>query len=86
MHSVQIELNQDLAALLNDSHNSLEDAAEELIVFELYRRGTISSGKAAEILEIPRIAFIQRASAVGIPYIDMTDEEWAAERRIVEAL
>jgi predicted HTH domain antitoxin len=86
MHSVQIDLNEDLAALLNDVHDSLADAVEELMVLELYRRGTISSGKAGEILKMPRLAFIQRASAVGIPYIDMTDEEWAAERRVVEAL
>jgi predicted HTH domain antitoxin len=50
-----------------------------LTVLELYRQGKISSGKAAELVGMPRIAFIQHASALGIPFFDMTEEEWRAE-------
>jgi predicted HTH domain antitoxin len=57
----------------------LEDNARESIVLELYRQGEISSGEAAELLGVPRIAFIQHASALGIPFFDMTEEEWRAE-------
>jgi predicted HTH domain antitoxin len=57
----------------------LEDNARESIVLELYRQGKISSGKAAELLGMPRIAFIQHASDLGIPFFDMTEEEWRAE-------
>ena len=57
----------------------LEDNARESIVLELYRQGQISSGKAAELVGMPRIAFIQHASDLGIPFFDMTEEEWRAE-------
>ena len=57
----------------------LEDNARESIILELYRQGKISSGKAAELLGMPRIAFIQHASDLGIPFFDMTEEEWRAE-------
>jgi len=50
-----------------------------MIVLELYRRGLVSSGKASELLGISRLDFIQRASALGIPYFRFTDEEWQAE-------
>jgi predicted HTH domain antitoxin len=57
----------------------VEQAAREMIVLELYRRSLISSGKAAELLGVPRIHFIQRASELGIPYFRFTEEEWQAE-------
>jgi predicted HTH domain antitoxin len=57
----------------------LEDNARESIVLKLYRQDKISSGKAAELLGMPRIAFIQHASDLGIPFFDMTEEEWRAE-------
>jgi predicted HTH domain antitoxin len=50
-----------------------------MIVFELYRRSLVSSGKAAELLRIPRLEFIQRASELGIPYFRFTGDEWQAE-------
>jgi hypothetical protein len=31
------------------------------------RRDLVSSGRAAELLEIPRLEFVQRASELGIP-------------------
>ncbi len=46
-----------------------------MIVLEVYRRGSISSGKAAELLGTSRLAFIQHASS-----LEMTEDEWAAEK------
>ncbi len=56
-----------------------ELGAREMIVFELYRRSLVSSGRVAALLGIPRIDFIQRASELGIPYFRFTEEEWKAE-------
>ena len=86
MSSVQIEIDESLAALLQETQQPVQAAAKEMIVLELYRRGAISSGKAAELLETSRLAFIQRASGLGIPYLDMTEEEWAAEKAASESL
>jgi len=83
---VTIEIEEPLAAILLETNPSVQEAARETIVLELYRRGTISSGMAGEILGMPRIDFIKHASRLGIPYIDMTEEEWAAEKAASESL
>jgi len=50
-----------------------------MIVLELYRRGLISSGKAAALLGVSRLDFIQHASELGIPYFRFTEDEWQME-------
>ena len=57
----------------------LEGYAEELMVLELYRRRQISSGKAAELLGMERVAFIQYASRLGVAFFDMSEQELATE-------
>ncbi len=86
MGTVTVEVDDELAALLRQLNQSVEIAARELIVLELYRRGSVSSGKAAELLGMPRSAFIYHASRLGIPYFRMTAEEWEAERRASESV
>lgn len=86
MSSFKIDLEDDLVALLHQSNQSIESAVRELIVLELYRRGTISGGKAAEILGMSRWDFIHHASHLGIPYLALTEDEWESERRRSETL
>ena len=77
--TVNIPLDSELAGPLQMFDRPLKDTARELLVLELYRQGKISSGKAAELVGMPRIAFIQHTSDLGIPFFDMTEEEWRAE-------
>jgi predicted HTH domain antitoxin len=84
MGTVKVELDEALASLLQEEDRSIEQAARELIVMELYRRATISRGRAAGLLEMPLLDFLLRASALGIPYVEYTEAEWAAELRSVE--
>lgn len=79
MSKVAIDLDDALAALLHQTNLPVQQAAQEMIVLELYRRGSISSGKAAELLGTSRLAFHEHASRLGIPFFDMTEDEWAAE-------
>jgi predicted HTH domain antitoxin len=79
-----VELEEDVVALLHGLNQPVQRAARELIVFELYRRGTISSGKAAQLLSMPRVAFIQYAGRLGVPFFSMTDEEWDRELREID--
>jgi predicted HTH domain antitoxin len=51
----------------------------ELIIFELYRRKRISDGKAAELLGVPKLEFLRRASELGIPYFDLDEQEFDRE-------
>ena len=80
---VTVRITEDLAVLIAEGGDPLDRSVRELIVLELYRRGTISSGKAAEVLGVPRIDFIKQASRLGIPYIQMSADDWAAEMPVV---
>jgi len=79
MVSTIVDLGEDLSGFLATLGQPTGQMAREMIVFELYRRSLVSSGKAAELLGIPRLDFIQRASESGIPYFRFTDDEWQAE-------
>ena len=79
MGAVQVELGKDLVDLLEELHRPLKEAARELIVLELYRQGEVSSGKAAELLCMQRGEFIRYASARGIPYLQLSEEELRRE-------
>ena len=85
MSTVTIDLDEGLATLLHETNENVDLAASEMIVLELYRRGAISSGKAGELRGMPRLDFIRHASALGIPAIDMTAEEWEREKAAVSA-
>jgi predicted HTH domain antitoxin len=77
--TVNIPLDSELAGLLGMFDKPVSDTARELIVLELYRQGRISSGKAGELLDMPRFTFVKYASQLGIPFLDMTEEEWQSE-------
>lgn len=46
--------------------------------------GTISHGKAAELLGMRKTEFLQLYGSVGIPYLDMTDNEFEEEIQTVK--
>lgn len=86
MSTVQLELDEDLVALLRESNDSVPRAMVELAVTELYRRGSISGGKAAELLGMSRLDVVRHAAELGIPYFDMDSDDWEAERAFVGGL
>jgi predicted HTH domain antitoxin len=79
MSVIQLDLEEGIVVLLQGSNQPVHQVARELIVLELYRRGTISSGKAAQLLDMSRSEFIRHASRLGIAFFDLTDDEWNAE-------
>lgn len=76
---MQIELDEDLVALLEEQGQPASEKARELVVLGLYRQGELSNGKAAELLGIPRADFIRYASALGIPYFQFFGDELRRE-------
>ncbi len=86
MAILQLHLDDELIDVLQTQGEPVEGVALELIVLELYRRAVISGGKAAELLGMERFDFIRHASDLGIPFIDMTEDEWAAEVEAVEEM
>ena len=86
MTTISLALEDELAALLHERHQPVEDSARELIILELYRRGAISSGKAAQLLDMTRWELVRYASRLGIPFFDMTADEWKSESEAAGAL
>jgi uncharacterized protein UPF0175 len=86
MSRMQISLDESVTELLGESPEQVERAALEMIVLELYRRHDISAGRAAEILNLDEFAFVRWSGSLGIPYLDMTEEEWERELRALEKL
>jgi len=79
MGSTTLDLGEDLSGFLETLGQPIEQTAREMIVFELYRRGLVSSAKAAQLIGTTRLGFIQRASELGIPYFRFSEDEWQAE-------
>ena len=86
MGTVKVNPDDELAALLELTQKPLEKATREAVVLDLYRRGILSSGKAAEILGMQRFDFVRHASELGIPYFRMTKEQWEAEKAAADSL
>lgn len=84
MATITLEMDDELPSDPKDTGRPVGHAALELMLLELYRRGRVSSGWAAARLGMKRFDFIPYASQLGIPFIDMTEEEWAAEMREVD--
>lgn len=79
MSTVRLELDDDLVAAIGEDGQPVARATLELIALELYRRGSISGGRASEVLGLTRLEFVHRAAALDIPYFRFTDDEWATE-------
>jgi predicted HTH domain antitoxin len=80
-----VELDDELAMLLERIQQPLEKATREAAVLELYRRDVISSGRAAELLGMQRLDFIRYADELGIPFFRMSKEEWEREKTTVDS-
>ena len=85
MAELKLDLPPDLLELLK-SLGDPQQTIKECVVLELYRRGEISSGKAAELLGMSRLEFIQYSGRLGIPFFRYSPEELEAELRDLEGL
>jgi len=57
----------------------LERRSKFLLALKFFELGEITSGQAARMADIGRVAFLQEASRLGVPVIDLNEEEMAQE-------
>lgn len=81
---IEVELPSDLVLALNVEPAELGRRAREWIVLELFQEGTISAGKAAEVLGTTKSGFLQLLDLHGIPYLDASSED--LERQVDVAM
>lgn len=83
MSEIRIEIDEDVLGLLGESTEQIERHALEMIVLELYRRHTLSAGRAAMLLGMDKLSFIRWSGSLGIPYFDLSAEELRDELKIL---
>jgi len=50
-----------------------------LLALKYYELGELTSGQAAEMSKMGRVAFLVKASALGVPVVELDEEELKAE-------
>jgi predicted HTH domain antitoxin len=82
---IEIELPRDLLAALNIAESDLGRRAQEWVVLELFQEGEISAGKAAEILGMTKVRFLDLLDQRQLPYLDADPRDLERELAAAEA-
>jgi predicted HTH domain antitoxin len=82
---VEIELPRDLIAALNIPESDIGRRAQEWVALELFQEGGISAGKAAEILGLSKLEFLDLLNQRNLPYLDADANELEREAAAAEA-
>lgn len=69
--------------VLSDTTEKIRNA---MLLYPCIANDTISHGKAAELLGMHKTELLQLYGSMGIPYLDMTDEEFEEELQTVKKL
>ncbi|MEM9291857.1 MAG: UPF0175 family protein [Acidobacteriota bacterium] len=75
MSNIQIELPASLLASTGQSQEDFVRESKFLLALKLFELGRLSSGRAAEVSEMPRVDFLVMASRMGVPVVDLDGDE-----------
>lgn len=76
--TVQIPL-PDSLLLHSKDRETLEARSRFLLALKFFELGELSSGQAAAMSGMSRVAFLLEAGRYGVPVVDLSPEELAAE-------
>ncbi len=85
MTTLQIEYPEELLDQTEQSKEALEGLAREALLVRLYDLGKISSGKAAELLKMPRRQFLELLGNYGVSVFDDTQDVGAEAQIAAQA-
>jgi predicted HTH domain antitoxin len=83
MVSLQLDLPDSVLLATGQSRDEFSREAKFLLALKLFELGRLSSGRAAELCELPRVEFLFRASSMKVPVADLDREE--LERELLDA-
>ena len=86
MASVNLELPGELVSAAKLDQGNISQEAAKLIALELFREGTASLGRAAELCGTPLAAFMDFAASHGVPPLNYGVEQLEEDRRTVAKL
>lgn len=84
MTSLEIKLPSSVMDYVMDA--TTDKMRNALLIYPSIANNTISHGRAAELLGMHKIELIELYSSLGIPYLDMTDEEFDEEIQTVRRM
>ncbi|MBC7357475.1 MAG: UPF0175 family protein [Desulfacinum sp.] len=79
MRTIQIKYPESIPAALNLSPESFEEEARLMLAVKLFELGRLSSGQAADLAGVPRVAFLLTCHQYGASTVQWDDEEIKAE-------
>jgi predicted HTH domain antitoxin len=82
MSIVTLQLSTETALALKVAPEELASAVRMAAAAKLFELGKLSSGAAAELAGMPRVAFLSKLSDYGVDVLDVTEEEFAKETRL----
>ena len=86
MAVVNVEIPEEMASLVLSANKEEQLKRNAMMLYPYVHDGVISHGRAAEMLGIYKIDLITLYGRLGIPYIEMTDEEIEEELSTVQSL
>jgi predicted HTH domain antitoxin len=86
MATVNVKLPADLVSAAKLDLGNISQEAAKLIALELFREGTVSLGRAAELCATPLAAFMDFAAAHGVPPLNYDVEQLEEDRRTLAKL
>ncbi len=84
MRTIRIKYPESIPATLNLSPESFEEEARTALAMKLYELGRLTSGQAASLAGVSRVAFLMSCRSYGSYSVDWDAEELEAEFRRTE--
>ena len=81
--SALLEVPEEILLSAHLTAERLVERAKVEAAFALYREGSISSGLAANWVNMPRVQFIVLAAKAGIALLDDSDDDFSRERALL---
>ena len=86
MADVSISVPQMMVEYIVSSDERLNLTRNAMILYPYIHNGTISHGKAAQILGIHKMDLIALYSNLGLPYLDQTSDELESDVAVLKEL
>lgn len=83
---LEIEMPEEILNFIDYKDKNYYRKAKEILLYQLVKENKISFGKAAELMEIPKIQYIEELGAIGIPYFDADIDEVMQDVKRLDAL